>query len=149
MQNSLIINVRGELRWHRRLVSDVTTLALWAAWLWLCRPLFGAVATLCGSRVGSHYATGSYAMSCTPATIEFSAMLLAGTSVILLLWNQVTARQALRPRLTALPDYAGHFGLSAQDILRSRECSVCVVHHDESGRIVRIQDRSPTLSASC
>lgn len=146
----MIINVRGQLRWHRRMFSDVTTLALWAAWLWLCRPLFGAVATLCGSRVSAHYTTGGYAaLSCTPATIEYSAMVLAGTSVILLLWNQVTARQALRPRLTALPDYAGHFGLDRQDIQRNRECSVCVVHHDESGRIVRIQGRSPTRSASC
>jgi poly-beta-1,6-N-acetyl-D-glucosamine biosynthesis protein PgaD len=149
MHDSPIINVRGELRWHRRLFSDATTLALWAAWLWLCRPLFGAVATLCGARAGAHYATAGYALTCTPATIEFSAMLLAGTSVILLLWNQVTARQALRPRLTALPDYAGHFGLSQQDIQASRECSVCVVHHDDSGRIVLIQGRSPTRSASC
>jgi len=149
MHDSPIINVRGELHWHRRLFSDASTLALWAAWLWLCRPLFGAVATLCGSRAGASYATAGYALNCTPATIEYSAMLLAGTSVILLLWNQITARQALRPRLTLPPDYAGHFGLSAQDIQQGRECSVCVVHHDDSGRIVMIQDRSPARSASC
>ena len=144
MQDSLIINVRRELHWHRRMVSDVTTLALWAAWLWLCRPLFGAVATLCGSRAGMHYAgpgSGYAALSCTPASIEFSAMVLAGTSVILLLWKQLTSRQALRPRLAALPDYASHFGLSHQDVQRSRACSVCVVHHDEHGRIVQIQGR--------
>ena len=33
MQDSLIINVRGELGWHRRLFSDATTAALWGAWL--------------------------------------------------------------------------------------------------------------------
>jgi len=141
----MIINVRRQLHWQRRLVCDATTLMLWAAWLWLCRPLFGAVATLCGSRAGAHFSAAGPALSCTPASIETSAMLLAGTSVILLLWKQVTARQALRPRLAALPDYAAHFGLDEQDIQRSRNSSVCVVHHDEHGRIVQIQARS----ASC
>jgi poly-beta-1,6-N-acetyl-D-glucosamine biosynthesis protein PgaD len=145
MQDTLIINVRRQLHWQRRLACDATTLVLWAAWLWLCRPLFGAVATLCGSRAGTHFSAAGPVLSCTPASIEWSAVLLAGTSVLLLLWKQVTARQALRPRLTALPDYAAHFGLSAHDIQRSRNCSVCVVHHDEQGRIVQIQDRS----ASC
>lgn len=145
MQDTLIINVRRQLHWQRRLACDASTLMLWAAWLWLCRPLFGAVATLCGSRAGAHFGTAGAALSCTPASVEWSAMLLAGTSVLLLLWKQLTARQAQRPRLAAQPDYAAHFGLSAQDIQRSRDCPVCVVHHDESGRIVQIHDRS----ASC
>lgn len=149
MQDSLIINARRELRWHLRVVSDVSTLGLWAAWLWLCRPLFGAVATMCGAHLGSRYTTVGYAFSCTPATIEWSAMVLAGASVILLLWNQITARQALRPRLGSTPDYACHFGLSLQDVQDGRDSSVCVVHHDESGRIVQIQARGPALSTSC
>jgi len=149
MQNSLIINARRELHWHRRLASDVTTLGLWAAWLWLCRPLFGAVATMCGAHIGNRYTTFGYAISCTPATIEFSAMVLAGASVILMLWNQVTARRALRPRLGSSQDHAAHFGLSAQDVQHGRDSSVCVVHHDESGRIVQIQARGPALSTSC
>jgi len=53
----------------------------------------------------------------------------------------LTSRQALRPRLAALPDYAGYFGLEQQDVQRSRGCAVCVVHHDEHGRIVQIQGR--------
>jgi poly-beta-1,6-N-acetyl-D-glucosamine biosynthesis protein PgaD len=145
MHDSLIINVRRELGWHRRFVCDVSTLTLWAAWAWLCRPLFGAVATLCGSRIGAHYTTAGYALSCTPASIEYSAMVLAGAAVILLLWNQLTARQARRPLLARLPDYAAHFSLSLPDIERARASAVCVVHHDELGRIVRIHSGDSSL----
>ena len=67
MQDSLIINVRGELGWHRRLFSDAGTAALWGVWLWLCQPAIGAVALMCGTHLGSHF--GRIALSCSPATL--------------------------------------------------------------------------------
>jgi poly-beta-1,6-N-acetyl-D-glucosamine biosynthesis protein PgaD len=141
MQDSLIINLRRELHWHRRLFSDATTAALWGAWLWLCQPAIGAVAVMCGSRLGARAQAASLALVCTPASIESSVLLLAGTAGVLLLWKQVTARQARRPRITPHPDYAGHFGLTQQDLQASQASAVCIVHHDENGRIVQIQGR--------
>lgn len=139
MQDSLIINVRGELGWHRRLFSDATTAALWGAWLWLCQPAIGAVALMCGTNLGAHF--GRMALSCTPASLADDALTLAGTTAALLLWKNFSARRARRPQLTHQPDYAGYFGLSAQALEQGRGTSVCVVHHDEQGRIVQIQRR--------
>ena len=142
MQDSLIINVRRELGWHRRLFSDATTAALWGAWLWLCQPAIGAVALMCGTNLGTHF--GRVALACTPASLADDALVLAGTAAALLLWKNVSARQARRPQLTHQPDYAGYFGLSAQALEQGRGTSVCVVHHDEQGRIVQIESRPAT-----
>lgn len=140
MQDSLIINVRSELGWHRRLFSDATTAALWGVWLWLCQPAIGAVALMCGTNLGTHF--GRVALSCTPASLADSALALAGTAAALLVWKRFSARQARRPKLAQQPDYAGYFGLSAQSLEQGRGASVCVVHHDDLGRIVAIQDRA-------
>ena len=140
MQKSLIINVRRELGWQRRLFSDATTAALWGAWLWLCQPAIGAVAVMCGSHVAAHFAgTG---MVCTPATLADSALTLASTAGVLLVWKQVATRQARRPPPAPQPDYAAYFGLTPQALEAGRGNAVCVVHHDESGRIIQIQARS-------
>jgi poly-beta-1,6-N-acetyl-D-glucosamine biosynthesis protein PgaD len=145
MQNSLIINVRRELGWHRRLFSDATTAALWGAWLWLCQPAIGAVALMCGTNLGAHF--GRVAITCTPASLADSVLALAGTAGVLLLWKQIATRQARRPSLTTTPDYAAYFGLTAQALEQGRDTAVCVVHHDEHGRIVRIQRRAAATPA--
>lgn len=148
MQNSLIINVRRELGWHRRLFSNATTAALWGAWLWLCQPAIGAVALMCGTNLGAHF--GRMAITCTSASLADSVLALAGTAGVLLLWKQIATRQARRPCLTVTPDYAGYFGLTAQALEQGRDTAVCVVHHDEHGRIVQIQRRAaatPVIAA--
>ena len=146
MQDSLIINVRRELGWHRRLFSDATTAVLWGAWLWLCQPAIGAVALMCGTHLGAHF--GRVALSCSPATLADDVLALAGTTAALLLWKSFSSRQARRPQQVHQPDYAGYFGLSAQALEQGRGTSVCVVHHDEQGRIVQIQRREADAPAA-
>jgi poly-beta-1,6-N-acetyl-D-glucosamine biosynthesis protein PgaD len=36
-------------------------------------------------------------------------------------------------------DYARHFELPEGELLAGRDAAVCVVHHDERGRIVRVE----------
>ena len=43
-----IINIRNQLSWYHRLYSDASTLALWSAWLWLCRPAILAAIGMLG-----------------------------------------------------------------------------------------------------
>jgi poly-beta-1,6-N-acetyl-D-glucosamine biosynthesis protein PgaD len=101
---------------------------------------------MCGTNLGAHFA--GMTLSCTPATLADSALALAGTAASLLLWKRFSTHQARRPQLTHQPDYAGYFGISAQALERGRGTSVCVVHHDEQGRIVRIQARAVPANAA-
>jgi len=142
VQNAPIINARHQLRWHRRLVSDASTALLWAAWLWLCRPGLLAVTHVLGLHVHSRHPTAAKLLLLgSPLSIEQGAVALLGTVAALLLWNRLSSQPALRPRLTVLPDYAGHFGVETQLIAAGRNSAVCVVHHDELGRITSIEPR--------
>jgi poly-beta-1,6-N-acetyl-D-glucosamine biosynthesis protein PgaD len=144
MQDSPIINARRQLRWQRRLFSDATTALLWAGWLWLCRPAVFAVTRLLAIGLGlslKHPAAKLLSLG-APVSVEGTALALAGTSALLILWNRLSSQPALRPRLTRLPDYAGHFGIDTQAIVAGRHSAICTVHHDEQGRITRIDVRS-------
>jgi poly-beta-1,6-N-acetyl-D-glucosamine biosynthesis protein PgaD len=142
VRDSPIINARNQLRWHRRLCSDATTGLLWAGWLWLCRPAVFAVTRLLGLGLGIRHPAVKLLTLGAPVTLESTVLALVGTSGLLLLWNRVSSQPALRPQLTVLPDYAGHFGIDTQAIAAGRNSSICVVHHDEQGRITRIEARN-------
>lgn len=149
MQNSMIINLRDQLGWSRRIVSDVSTLALWGAWLWLCRPVLVGIAILFGSHAARHVHAAGLGTLQTAYVLESGGLILAGTASALLLWNRITTSHARPPRLGGRPDYAGHFGLSPAELERGRASSICVVHHDEQGRIVRLTSHPdrPKLAA--
>jgi poly-beta-1,6-N-acetyl-D-glucosamine biosynthesis protein PgaD len=141
VQKSVIIDVRRQLGWQRRISSDASTLLLWATWLWLCRPLFVAIATLLDSHVAPRLRAARLAVFGTPLELEYSVLMLAGTSLTLLAWTSLTKRHVLRPETSTLPDYAGHFDLPPIDVQRGRASSICMVHHDEHGRIVSVEPR--------
>jgi poly-beta-1,6-N-acetyl-D-glucosamine biosynthesis protein PgaD len=154
-----IINIRSQLSWYHRLYSDASTLALWSAWLWMCRPAILGAIGMVGVAFGmKHPARGTPADHALPS-VEEMALLLIGVSALLLLWNRLSRQPAVRPRVDALPDFSRHFGLSAELINSARDSQRCVVHHDDMGRITAIEasathgdprplDHSPTLRAA-
>jgi poly-beta-1,6-N-acetyl-D-glucosamine biosynthesis protein PgaD len=154
-----IINIRSQLRWRHRLFSDASTLALWSAWLWLCRPAILGAIGMFGVAFGMrHPAPGTPAANALPS-LEEMVLLLIGVSALLMLWNRLSRVPAVKPRVNVLPDYERHFGLSGDVINAARDSQRCVVSHDDQGRIIRIEtaigaresraiDCSPPLSAA-
>lgn len=150
-----IINIRSQLSWYHRLYSDASTLALWSAWLWLCRPaILGAIGMLGVAFGMKHPARGTPAANALPS-VEEMALLLIGVSALLLLWNRLSREPAVRPRVSVLPDYERHFGLSGKQIALARDSQRCVVHHDAQGCITSIEttaapagDFIPSFSAA-
>jgi poly-beta-1,6-N-acetyl-D-glucosamine biosynthesis protein PgaD len=135
-----IINARHRLRWHQRLVSDGSTLLLWGAWLKLWLPLLRAAPWFVKAGVVSHLASTRLAPFGSSHDVGRYALALAGTSGTLLLWNQLPAPRRGAP--VAIADDARHFGLPEAEIRAGRAASICVVHHDEAGRIVRLEPRA-------
>lgn len=145
MPDSLIIDARHRLRWHQRLMSDASTAMLWGGWLWLWRPLLSAANWLgsVGSTVGNLHPLLAGLLGASAAiNVEGPLLTLAGTSGTLLLWKMLPARKPTAPAPRELQDYARHFQLPPATIEAGRRTSVCVVHHDAQGRIVRIDMRS-------
>lgn len=141
MSDSLIIDARSQLRWHRRFFSDASTAMLWGGWFLLWRPVVSGLAWLAGARVGLSPALLKLVAAGSPVSVEASAVALVSTSGSLLVWNMLTNRapETSTPRL--LSDYARHFNLSEDEIERGRAGQVCIVHHDEHGHITRIESR--------
>jgi poly-beta-1,6-N-acetyl-D-glucosamine biosynthesis protein PgaD len=138
-----IINARSQMRWRHRLFSDASTLALWSAWLWMCRPAILGGVGMVGVAFGmKHPAPGTPAANAMPS-LEEMVLLLIGVSALLLLWNRLSRQPAVRPRIDVLPDFQRHFGLNAEQIDVARDSQRVVVHHDEQGRIVAIESASP------
>ncbi len=144
MNPRLIINVRGQLRWHHRLFSDAGTLALWSAWLWMCRPaILAGVGMLAVAFGRKRPAPGTPAGNALPS-VEEMALVLIGVCALLLLWNRLSREPAVRPRVDLLPDFQRHFGLSDLAINAARDSQRVLVHHDEQGRIVAIEPAAST-----
>lgn len=134
-----IINIRHQLSWHHRFYSDASTLALWSAWLWLCRPAILGAIGMFGVAFGMRQpAPGTPAANSMPS-VEEMALLLVGVSALLMLWNRLSREPAVRPRVEMLPDFERHFGLTGEQIGIARDSQRCVVHHDDHGRIVAIE----------
>jgi poly-beta-1,6-N-acetyl-D-glucosamine biosynthesis protein PgaD len=139
-----IINIRHQLSWHHRLYSDASTLALWSAWLWLCRPAILGVVGMLGVALGMrHPASGTPASNSLPS-LEEMVLLLICVSSLLLLWNRLSREPAVQPRVDRVPDFERHFGLPGELINTARNSRRCVVHHDEQGRIITIETAAPT-----
>lgn len=147
MTDKLIINARKQLHWHQRLLTDSATAGLWAVWLLLLRPLAGAL----------HWLHG-WGMAMRPLALNLlmvghnglDAMIaLSSTSGVLMLWSRLPSRapQLVRP---ACPVRLAseHAGVDQSLVRAGQQSNICIVHHDEHGRIVHIETRSQPVKPS-
>jgi poly-beta-1,6-N-acetyl-D-glucosamine biosynthesis protein PgaD len=141
MSVSLIINARERLSWHHRLLSDASTALMWGIWIKLWIPVVRAMLKVPYVDVVARR-TLRVVLAQGPAhAMEHYALALVGTSGTLLVWSRLPAFKEASPAAPTPQDYAGHFGLSVPELMAGRDASVCVVHHDEGGRIVRVEPR--------
>jgi len=142
MSGSLIINARDRLPWHRRLWTDASTFLMWGIWLKLWIPVLGMAARAADFGILHRVTHLAHASTGSAHDLPRYAFALAGTSGTLFLWNRLPAVKVSTPAAPSTVDYARHFEVAAQELESGRDSSICVVHHDASGRIVRIERRS-------
>lgn len=142
MAASLIINARDRLAWHQRLVSDASTLFMWGAWVKLWVPLLKGLVWFAKLSLLSHVTVAKVLPSGTIGGVPRSAVALVATSGALVVWSRLPSFRVCAPEERSAGDYARHFGLAEQELLAGRAAPICVVHHDEAGRIVRVETRA-------
>ncbi|MCH7297249.1 poly-beta-1,6-N-acetyl-D-glucosamine biosynthesis protein PgaD [Acinetobacter higginsii] len=135
--DSLIIDVRRQLPWHKRYFSTTTTAMMWAGWLLLWRPfiLVWVLVELQKTHIAQRL------MSAFGDGIEHGVTALFMCAVALLLWSLLPAKRVHKKHAVekTLPDYARYFELAEQEIQIGRQQKVSIVHHDENGKIVRVE----------
>lgn len=133
MNHSLIIDARKQLTWHQKLFSDTTTAIMWAGWLLLWRPV-----VLLTWVMSLHHPVMLWNFLDNIGIEQYITALLA-CAAALLLWNTLPSHQVYKPRARQLEDYASHFDLSSQHISAGREQRICIIHHDDHGKIIAIE----------
>lgn len=141
MSASLIINARDRLSWHQRLFSDASTVFMWGAWLNLWYPVLRAFGKVPYLDTLARRTLRMAVASAPGASVEHYAAALVGASGTLLVWSRMPAFRECAPACPDVGEYAAHFGLTEDELLGGRDSSICVVHHDEHGRVVRIEPR--------
>lgn len=144
MNNSLIINVRGQMHWQQRLFSDASTAMLWGCWLWLFRPAFYVIAGIFAAALGLQHAWVAPSSLSGPASLESAVLGLMATALLLPVWNSLTTKPRWgKPTSpsgdSTAQDCAAHCGLTAGQLQHYRSSKIAVVHHDELGHIVSIE----------
>jgi poly-beta-1,6-N-acetyl-D-glucosamine biosynthesis protein PgaD len=152
MSAHLIIDARDRLPWHQRLASDAGTALLWSGWLWLWAPLVERLALAfasaipLGVRLGPSLAKAG-AVSAAAGSLEHPVVAFVGASGTLLFLNRLPAPRAEAAPEVTLREQARQHGLAEAELRGAREASVCVVHHDAQGRIVRLEPREAAAQA--
>ncbi|MDO7242996.1 poly-beta-1,6-N-acetyl-D-glucosamine biosynthesis protein PgaD [Acinetobacter pittii] len=136
--NSLIIDLRRQLPWHKRYASTTSTAMMWAVWLLLWRPfvLIWVLAELQKTHL-VHRLFSAFGLG-----IEHGITALIACAICLLLWSHVLPEHrvggnALKTKQT--DDYARYFDLPEHEIEQGRSQKITVVHHDELGKIVKVE----------
>lgn len=144
MSGSLIINARSRLGWQQRLVSDASTAVMWGGWLWLWAPILRSSRWLADLGARSYPTLMNLVASGSADAIQFAVLALVGAAAALLVWKRLPARRVggEHPALCA-SDYARHFRLAERALEEGRGAAVCVVRHDDGGRIVALECRAP------
>ena len=133
---SLIIDVRGQLPWHRRYFTTTLTAMLWACWLFLWRPLvllMGYISVQKPHLV--HYFFSTFAQ-----VLENGFFALIACAVSLWLWsNFVPAKTKKEVETQSTAKYADYFNLDTDALIQARQQKITTVHHDATGRMTKIQ----------
>ena len=133
---SLIIDVRGQLPWHRRYFTTTMTAMLWAGWLLLCRPLVIGIGYLSIQKPHLvHYFFSTFAQ-----VLENGFFALIACAVSLWLWsNFVPAKTKKEAETKSTAQYASYFNLDIDALMQARQQKIATVHHNAEGRITKIQ----------
>jgi len=131
-KGSLIIDLRNQLPWHRRYISHTSTAMLWAAWLFLWRPLILIVGFIGVQKphLLNHF------LDVLASALEHGFIALLASALALWLWSNFASTKTVKKlHEHGIDDYAKHFSLDAAALAQSREKKILTVHHNADGKI--------------
>jgi len=132
---TLIIDVRNQLPWHKRYLSNTTTAMLWGCWLFLWRPLviFISYVAIQKPHLIEHF------FSAIAHVLENGFTALLACAISLWLWSHfIPSKTKAQAKDKSTEEYARYFNLDARQLKASRLQKVVIVHHDTEGRITHI-----------
>lgn len=133
---SLIIDLREQLPWHRRYFTTTLTAMLWACWLFLWRPIALAIGYISIEKPHLvHYFFSTFAQ-----VLENGFFALIGCAVSLWLWSHfVPAKTKKEAETKDIAQYAKHFNLDQDALIQARQQKIATVYHNSNGQVTDIK----------
>lgn len=134
-KNPLIIDLRDQLPWRKRYISNTGTLLLWGAWLLLWRPMVVMVELIYEHKISLL----DHLFDTFRLVLENGFTALVACAITLWMWSTLVspkAKRATEPK--ELNDYAKYFGLNQEHLQDARKQKVVYVHHNQDGKITHL-----------
>lgn len=132
---TLIIDMRNQLPWHKRYLSNTSTAMLWGFWLFLWRPLVILISFIAIQK--PHLI--KYFFGTLAHVLENGLTALLACAVSLWLWSHfIPSKTKAQAKDKSIEEYARSFNLDTHELKMSRLQKVATVHHDANGRITHI-----------
>jgi len=136
-----IVDLRPRLPWPGRLPGRLGTTGLWLGSCWLLGPAKLAAVLLAGGLLAP-WLLGLDRERAAAAARVLAAPGVAATAAAPG-WRGDTT-----PAVVSRASLAAGLGLPEAQLFRARHAGSCTVHHDEAGRIVRLEVAAPALPLS-
>ena len=130
--DNLIIDISSKREPIQRFITSSSTTIIWGVWFWLCRLPLVAHDIFYGLL---HLRIFIFAV---PDVIEDPMKALLSTTSMLLLWQQLPFSPPKREPLNNT-ECAKHFGIDEEHLDSVKNKQICTVHHDDDGKITRIE----------
>ena len=132
----MIIDIRHQIPWQKRYISNTGTLLLWGFWILLWQPIAISV----GLIEVQHQSIVDRLLRAFFSVVEngFTTLLICALS--LWLWRHfIPSTQVKQSKQKTVQDYAAHFQLDLQSLHRARQQKIMTVHHDQHGKIQSLE----------
>lgn len=135
-----VINVRKQLGWRKRFLSNASTALMWSLFIYMWRPVLHMVIWFGGLNAWMQFLQYVGLIDSPGERISLIGDILPSVfaaSLFLMLWSRLPA---VHTDAKAHPlddaDYARHFGIADASLATLRDTRISVVQHDDQGRIV-------------
>lgn len=132
----MIIDIRHQIPWQKRYISNTGTLLLWVFWLLLWQPIMISMGLLSVQKqqIVDHLLYAFF----TILENGFTAILVC--ALVLWLWSHfIPAKSIKYSQVKGMKEYSEHYKIDASIIHSARQQKIVTVHHDESGQISKIE----------
>lgn len=132
----VIIDIRHQIPWQKRYLSNMGTLLLWGFWILLWQP----IAIALGLIEVQHQLFVDQVLDAFFTVVEHGLMSIVILAVVLWLWTHCIPSESIKNhQAKSMQDYAEHYQMDVQSIHRTRQQKIVTVYHDESGKIKRVE----------
>ncbi len=139
MPHALIINQKN-LPLYRRLWSHGMTISLWCFWCYLWWPIVRPLRDVFRSPRDLDESMMDVLVNIPSVMLEEVLVAVVGTALGLLLFSLLPSRKLHVQHLAyTQTDYAEYYGIMVEVVSDHQHDSVCTVHHDDNGHIVKIE----------